>query len=86
MKQLQTMLKEVLKLIGNLIPIRYFVLDGYFGNNNAGQMVQQCGLHLISKLHADAALSLPSTASEKMIDYYSLRFQIEFNFRDAKQY
>jgi putative transposase len=25
-------------------------------------------------------------AYEKMIDYYSLRFQIEFNFRDAKQY
>ena len=25
-------------------------------------------------------------AAEKMIDYYSLRFQIEFNFRDAKQY
>jgi len=23
---------------------------------------------------------------DKMIDYYSLRFQIEFNFRDAKQY
>lgn len=23
---------------------------------------------------------------EKMIDYYKLRFQIEFNFRDAKQY
>jgi len=23
---------------------------------------------------------------EKMIDYYTLRFQIEFNFRDAKQY
>jgi putative transposase len=23
---------------------------------------------------------------EKIIDYYSLRFQIEFNFRDAKQY
>ncbi len=28
-------------------------------------------------------LSLPY---EKLIDYYSLRFQIEFNFRDAKQY
>jgi putative transposase len=28
-------------------------------------------------------LSLPF---EKLIDYYSLRFQIEFNFRDAKQY
>ena len=25
-------------------------------------------------------------ASETVIDYYSLRFQIEFNFRDAKQY
>jgi putative transposase len=25
-------------------------------------------------------------SSEKLIDYYSLRFQIEFNFRDAKQY
>lgn len=25
-------------------------------------------------------------ASESLIDYYSLRFQIEFNFRDAKQY
>ena len=23
---------------------------------------------------------------EKLIEYYSLRFQIEFNFRDAKQY
>ncbi len=27
-----------------------------------------------------------SLDAEKMIDYYSLRFQIEFNFRDAKQY
>ena len=25
-------------------------------------------------------------ASETLIDYYALRFQIEFNFRDAKQY
>ena len=25
-------------------------------------------------------------SSEKLIDYYTLRFQIEFNFRDAKQY
>ncbi|MBA3945817.1 MAG: transposase [Herpetosiphonaceae bacterium] len=28
-------------------------------------------------------LALPS---DKLIDYYSLRFQIEFTFRDAKQY
>ncbi len=65
LKQLQTMLKDVLQLIGNLIPIRYFVLDGYFGNNNVLQMVNQCGLHLISKLRADAALSLPPTADYK---------------------
>ncbi len=25
-------------------------------------------------------------AYDKLIDYYRLRFQIEFNFRDAKQY
>lgn len=25
-------------------------------------------------------------AYDKLIDYYSLRFQIEFNFRDAKQF
>ena len=28
----------------------------------------------------------PDLAADPMIDYYSLRFQIEFNFRDAKQY
>lgn len=164
--QLQKMVKALLTLIGDLLPIRYFVLDGYFGHNNALQMVKQCGLELISKLRRDAALFFPSTApysgkgrppiygdrfnpqqidaqyrisvetidnvmteiyqaelrhkhfdqplnvvcilkthlltqkkshvllfssdlildAEKMIDYYSLRFQIEFNFRDAKQY
>lgn len=63
LKQLQTMLKKVLQLIGNLIPIRYFVLDGYFENNNALQMVNQCDLHLISKLRSDAALFLPPTTT-----------------------
>ena len=166
LKQLQTVGKGVLQQIGNLIPLRYFVLDGYFGHNNALQMVKQCGLHLISKLRTDTALYFPATTpyagrgrpriygdrfnpqqidakycvstdtighlktevyqmklrhkkftdllnvvcvlktnlttkqqahillfssdlaldAEKMIDYYSLRFQIEFNFRDAKQY
>ncbi len=167
LKQLQTILIQVLQVINNLIPVRYLVLDGYFGNNNALQMVEQCGLHLISKLRTDAALHLPPTTqnegqrgrpaiygerfnprqidaeycvstqidgnlkteiyqmelrhkkfpdplnvvcvlktnlttekqvhvllfssdleldAEKLIDYYSLRFQIEFNFRDAKQH
>ena len=166
LKQLQSMLKTVLATIEGRIPILYCVLDGYFGNNNALQMVKQCDLHLISKLRRDTALYLPPTTpysgrgrpciygerfnpenidakyrvstqtqgnittqvyqiqcrhkrfatelnvvcllkthakteekshillfssdpeldAETMIDYYALRFQIEFNFRDAKQF
>jgi putative transposase len=166
LKQIQSMLKTVLATIGGVIPIRYFLLDGYFGNNNTLQMVRDCGLHLISKLRRDAALYLPPTTpyqgrgrpalygervnpkdidskyrvstqtqgnitthvyqiecrhkcfpdplnvvcllktdantqekshvllfssdleldAETMIDSYALRFQIEFNFRDAKQF
>ena len=166
LKQLQTILMSILPQITDLISLRYFVLDGYFGHNNALQMTKQAGLHLISKLRTDAALYLPpitpyagkgrpriygdrfdprqidpkycvsvdtqgnlrtevyqmqlrhkkfadplnvvcvlktnlttkqqahvllfssdlSLDAEKMVDYYSLRFQIEFNFRDAKQY
>ena len=61
LKQLQIMVKGLLQQIGNLIPLRYFVLDGYFGHNNALQMAKQCRLHLISKLRTDAALHLPPT-------------------------
>ena len=166
LKQIQSMLKTVLATIEGFIPIRYFLLDGYFGNNKTLQMVRGCGLHLISKLRRDAALYLPPKTpyqgrgrptlygeklnpkdiddkyrvstqtqanittevyqiecrhkrfpeplnvvcllktnaktqekshallftsdldldAETMIDYYSLRFQIEFNFRDAKQF
>lgn len=163
---IRSMLKNVLDVIGKDISPIYFVLDGAFGNNNSVQMVKQCGLHLISKLHHNSALFLPysgkysghgrrkkygdkidfknipkkylkettheksiqteiyqlnclhklfgqmlnvviivrtdmmtnkrkhvilfstdlSLPFEKLIDYYSLRFQIEFNFRDAKQF
>jgi putative transposase len=166
LKRIQSMVKEQLKMLKNLVTIRYLALDGHFGNNNAVQMVLQCGLHLISKLRYDAALyfiydgeqkckgprkkysqkisyrnipkkylveksiegdietriyqaemlhrgfaqtlnvviitktnlrtgafanvNLFSSSMElsygKIIDFYSLRFQIEFNFRDAKQY
>lgn len=162
---LQRLLQEALQLIGTFLPVRYVVLDGQFGSNNALQVVRQSGLHLISKLRHDAALYLPyegeqkqygprrrygdklnwrrlperyrvaqqsvkgvrsetyhlsvwhksfpeqlnvviivkthlgsgaqahmvlftsdlTLGYEKLIDYYSLRFQIEFNFRDAKQ-
>ena len=168
LKHLQTMVKALLRRIDDLIPLRYLLLDGYFGDNHALQMTQQCGLHLISKLRINTvSLYFPSTLpyagrgrpriygqrlnpqqidtkyrvstetqgnittevyqvsklrhkkfpdplnvvcilkthlltqkkshvllfssdlaldAEKMIDYYRLRFQIEFNFRDAKQY
>ena len=166
LKQIQTMVKALLARIQGLIPLRYLVLDGYFGHNSALQMSKQCGLHLISKLRSNTALYLPPTPpyagrgrpriygqrfnpqhidakyrvstqthenittevyqaklrhkkfpeplnvvcilkthlltenkshlllfssdlaldAEKMIDYYRLRFQLEFNFRDAKQY
>ena len=166
LKQLQSMLKRVLAPLTGFIKIEYFLLDGYFGNNQTLQMVSDCGLHLISKLRRDAALYLPpatpypgrgrpaiygeklnpkeidstyrvssqtqgnittevyqiecrhkrfpdplnvvclrktdaktqershvllfssdlALAAETLIDYYSLRFQIEFNFRDAKQF
>ncbi len=165
LQQIKAMVQKQLALINGVIPINHLALDGHFGNNNALQMVKQCGLHLISKLRHDAALyflyegpqnkgrprkygdkidyhHLPncylmeSTLTDdirtdtyqmtmlhkefatalniviivktnletpkrahvvlfsddlelpfdQLIDYYRLRFQIEFNFRDAKQY
>ncbi len=174
LKRIQDMVRNQLTLLRALITVRYLVLDGHFGNNNALQMTRQCDLHLISKLRYDAALSFvydgeqprPTVAGqkrkgprkkygqkinyrnildqylveqstkdgietciyqahmlhhefaqilnvviitktnlrtgafanvnlfasdlelsyEKIIEFYSLRFQIEFNFRDAKQY
>jgi hypothetical protein len=164
--RIQGIIQKQLKLLSGKITVRHLALDGHFGNNNAVQMVLQCGLHLISKLRHDAALyfkyqgkqnrfgprrkygqkidypHIPQAylvskniqgqletcvyqaqmlhrefaqplnvviitktdlktgacahvnlfssdlalAAEQIIDYYSLRFQIEFNFRDAKQY
>lgn len=160
------MVKKQLAMLKGLVTVRHLALDGHFGNNNALQMVLQCGLHLISKLRCDSALyfvydgpqksrgprkkygkkidyrNIPEKylvekrtedgietriyqaqmlhrdfaqplnvviitktnlktgafanvnlfssdlelSYEKIIDYYSLRFQIEFNFRDAKQH
>jgi putative transposase len=162
---LQRMLRAVTARIAPLT-VRHVVLDGYFGTYPATFMVRQCDLHLISKLHHNAALYFPYAGSKprrgptprygdqlnyaalpaaalrqtlieghyrietyqltllhkdfpeplnvvilvktdlrahrrghvvlfstdltlsaaQIVDYYSLRFQIEFNFRDAKQY
>lgn len=61
LKHLQTLIKALLRRIDDLIPVRYLVLDGYFGHNPALQMTQQCGLALISKLRINAALYFSST-------------------------
>lgn len=166
LQRIQTMLTAQLQLMAGRIALAYLILDGHFGTHPALRMVQQCGLHLISKLRCDAALYLPyegpyqghgphrkygdklnyrqlperylkttslaghietrtyqaqawhkefsqplnvviivkthqrtqacahvilfssdlTLAGDTLIDYYRLRFQIEFNFRDAKQY
>ena len=166
LKRIQNMVQKQLEMIQGRVPIRHLALDGHFGNNNAMQMVLQCGLHLISKLRCDSALyfrydgpqkkkgprkkygqkvdyrNIPDKylvkqstdgdiqtriyqaemlhhefaqplnvviitktnlktgafanvnlfssdlklSWEKIIDCYSLRFKIEFNFRDAKQF
>jgi hypothetical protein len=163
---IQSMLLKLVVQVAKL-PVKYLVMDGHFGNNNALQMVRQATpWHLISKLRHDAALyllydgeqkptgrrkvygdkvdyqALPEkylvkTAKEaqiltqtyqatmlhksfaqplnvvivvkrnlvtgacahavlfssdlalthdKLVDYYVLRFQLEFTFRDAKQF
>jgi putative transposase len=58
--RMQTRLGAVMTRSGTLCPVTYLVLDGHFGNNNALQMTRRCQLHLISKLRADSARSLPS--------------------------
>jgi putative transposase len=167
LKRVKEMASTLLQRVSPLCRLRYFVLDGHFGNNNVMQMVgQSLSLHLISKLRNDSALyfiydgpqkpvgrkriygakvqydQIPAQylvetstqdgiqtdlyqatmvhksfadpinvviiqktnlathkqahvvlfssdldlASAQLIDAYQLRFQIEFNFRDAKQF
>ena len=163
---IKKMINSLFELVANFIPLKYLVVDGHFGNNNALQMARQVNLHIISKLRHDSALYVPyenpdsskrsrrkygdkldyrniphkylckstidknilscvyqatllhkefaqalnvvilvktnletharshvilfssdlDLIADKIIDYYKLRFQIEFNFRDAKQF
>ncbi len=160
--RIKGMLEALLTTIAGKIALKYLLLDGKFGHNNAAQMTLGLGLHLVSKLRYDSALYLPyqgnnsrrkygkklnprkmpgqflcqthvegdwridhyqvqvihkefarplnvviilktnlktqeqghlilfstdlELRSAKLIELYSLRFQIEFNFRDAKQF
>ena len=166
LKQLNEMLKILLKSLRQFVKVKYLTLDGHFGNNQAVLLARQNELELISKLRRDAVLFekyegeqagrgarrkygkrlrydlLPlkylqkseeagneiinyyagefwhkefaeklkvviivkidvarqklghailfssdvELEWEKLVDYYRLRFQIEFNFREAKQH
>jgi putative transposase len=56
---LARLLRDFWTLVRGCLSVRYLVLDGHFGNNNALQLAQQNQLHLVSKLRHDAALYLP---------------------------
>src|SRR5579862_6011199 len=58
--------QKVLALLRQKMAVRYFVLDGHFGNHPSYQMVRQLKLHLISKLRQDAALYLLPTPQQKL--------------------
>ena len=82
------MVKALLARVGDLIPLRYLLFDGYFGHNHALQMTQQCGLFLISKLRVNTALYFPSTrfpyAGRGRLRIYGQRFnpqQIDAKYR-----
>jgi len=45
----QATLKALLNLVNSDLSLVYFIFDGAFGNNDALQMVRQCGLHLRHK-------------------------------------
>ena len=49
-------------------------------------IIVKINLQTGARAHVILFSSDPSLAYDKLIDYYRLRFQIEFNFRDAKQY
>jgi len=166
LQRIQAMLQALLSRMAGILPIKYLLMDGHFGNYPSAWMTRQANLHLISKLRANASLYEPFTGKykgvgrpakytdkidvrkmktkylkettfadtiqtdiyqmvllnkefqfplnvvimlktnlsskaqgqvilfstdleldyKKMIDFYGLRFQIEFNFRDVKQY
>ena len=49
-------------------------------------VVVKTNLRTGASAHVVLFSSDPTLSSERLIDYYRLRFQIEFTFRDAKQY
>ena len=76
LKHLQTMLKALLARVGDLIPLRYLVLDGYFGHNPALQIIPKTIRSLLIK-------SALQTIALQM-GYNKL--WIDFDLKVARQY
>lgn len=96
LKRIQGWAKQVLAALAGKVVLRYFVLDGHFGTHPAYQMVRQLDLHLVSKLHHNAALFLLPTATElarrprlkygAKLDYDALPPESRVSCQEAGQY
>ena len=70
----ETGLSPLLQLLGAMLTtlhlqltylqVKHIVLHGYFGNYPSIWLVQQMGLHIISKMKCNAALYLPYTSDK----------------------
>jgi putative transposase len=49
-------------------------------------IIVKTNLHTQARAHVILFSSDLNVSYDKLIEYYKLRFQLEFNFRDAKQY
>lgn len=62
------------------------MLHKLFGKKLNVVVIVKTNLKTLARAHVILFSSDLDLAYDKLIDYYRLRFQIEFNFRDAKQY
>ncbi len=76
---LHRLLGKLLELILQTLSVTYVVLDGQFGNNNVVVIVKT-NLQTQAQAHVILFSSDLDLTYDLLIDYYSLRFQIEFNF------
>ncbi len=69
LSRIKGMLEALLTTIAGQICLKYLLLDGKFGHNNAAQMTIKLGLHLVSKLRHDSALYLPYQGNNPRCKY-----------------
>jgi putative transposase len=67
--RIKGMLEALLTTIAGQISLKYLLLEGKFGHNNAAQMTMKLGLHLVSKLRHDSAFYLPYQGNNPRCKY-----------------